>query len=447
MKKQFIWALCCLWSITAYSQAATLDDYFYIKSECGKYLTVQSSSGNAGSPIVLSEFNNTLAQQWKFVLAEGTDNIFYITSATTGNRVLDVIWGKDADGTRVQLWNKMDAKAQKWYLNNEHGAGVEGKYTIQTLVNVPGDIRNFKNLDKGGGPCDNGTPIMIWTKNTTSAQKWYLVKVVPKGGENINNPQDSRKRIGDWVLYPGAANDLAAGGPQNDLYVTGWIGRPIEVGGNTSDGLIYKWDNNIKNWKEIGGTATRIAVDKRGLPWVVNVAGGIFQRNPQNTNWIQMPGRARDIGAGANGEVWIIGTNPLSGGYGIFRWRPLRMPVGSGVDPNGWEAVDGAAVRITVDASGNPWVVNSAGSIFRRQNNQWIALPGSAKDIAAGANGEIYVVGTSMTNNSNIYYWNANANQWEVVGGVARNIAVGTTAVKPFVTNDVGQIWAKYLEP
>jgi hypothetical protein len=33
------------------------------------------------------------------------------------------------------------------------------------------------------------------------------------------------------------------------------------------------------------------------------------------------PGYAQDIGIGANGAVWVTGTNPVAGGYGIYQWN------------------------------------------------------------------------------------------------------------------------------
>ena len=69
--------------------------------------------------------------------------------------------------------------------------------------------------------------------------------------------------------------------------------------------------------------------------------------------WEQLFGAAKDIGIGANGSVWIIGTNPVSGGYGIYRW------VG-----RSWEGVDGGALQISVDKDGIPWVVNSSNHIY-----------------------------------------------------------------------------------
>src|SRR5262249_26286183 len=114
------------------------------------------------------------------------------------------------------------------------------------------------------------------------------------------------------------------------------------------------------------------------------LAGGVACQNCPRT-WGKLPGLARDIGAGADGSVWVIGTNPVGNdGVGDFRW--------TGSD---WEAIDGGGVRIDVDEGGNPWVVNSGGQIFRRINDRWQLLPGLARDIGAGADGSVWVIGTN----------------------------------------------------
>ncbi|HEU4679290.1 MAG TPA: tectonin domain-containing protein, partial [Terrimicrobiaceae bacterium] len=91
--------------------------------------------------------------------------------------------------------------------------------------------------------------------------------------------------------------------------------------------------------------------------------------------WRQVPGTAKDIGVGADGSVWIIGTNPsgTADNFGVHRW--------TGKD---WQGVEGGGVRIDVDPKGNPWVVNAKGEIFRRVKDTWQHLPGAAKDIGVG---------------------------------------------------------------
>ncbi|MEO6000546.1 MAG: hypothetical protein ABIN89_27120, partial [Chitinophagaceae bacterium] len=54
--------------------------------------------------------------------------------------------------------------------------------------------------------------------------------------------------------------------------------------------------------------------------WNAN-AGIITQTSPiysKDGNWLKRRGKAYDIGVGADGSVWVIGTNPVFGGYGIY---------------------------------------------------------------------------------------------------------------------------------
>ncbi len=75
------------------------------------------------------------------------------------------------------------------------------------------------------------------------------------------------------------------------------------------------------------------------------------------SSWERLPGAAKDIGIGADGSVWVIGTNGTGGGYGIYKWQV-----------SGWSKIDGGAVQISVDNNGISWVVNSGDQIYRCVN-------------------------------------------------------------------------------
>jgi hypothetical protein len=102
MKKQTIIALfICTAIASIFSTAANGQNTYYIKSACGKYLTLQNLSGNAGTPVVLSDFDGSLAQQWKTMTqpnSQGGTNL-YIQSVKIPSRVL----GKNEEVTQVQL--------------------------------------------------------------------------------------------------------------------------------------------------------------------------------------------------------------------------------------------------------------------------------------------------------------------------------------------------------
>ncbi len=146
--------------------------------------------------------------------------------------------------------------------------------------------------------------------------------------------------------------------------------------------------------------------------------------------WSILDGSARDIAVGADGSAWVIGTNRVTGGYGIYR------RVG-----DSWSSVDGGASRIAVDPAGNPWVVNDAGSIYQRVSGQWIRRPGSATDIAIGANGQVWVIGTDGQNGGfGIHRWTGSS--WTRVDGGGVRIAVDSVG-NPWVVNNQGAIYRR----
>jgi hypothetical protein len=95
--------------------------------------------------------------------------------------------------------------------------------------------------------------------------------------------------------------------------------------------------------------------------------------------FIRLPGGASDIGVGANGDAWIIGTSgapSTPAGWQVYHWE------------NGaWKAVPGNGIRIDVGPDGRPWVVNFRNEIYRWDGGRFIKLPGSARDIGVGADG------------------------------------------------------------
>lgn len=161
-----------------------------------------------------------------------------------------------------------------------------------------------------------------------------------------------------WNKVPGGAMDIAA--CKGQVYITGT---------NTIFGGygIYHW--NGKGWDSIKGGGVRIAVGTDGSPWIVNSTNEIYHMVAGQ--WQKIPGGGTDIGAGGN-EVWLVGTNPAYGGYGLYKLKGGQ-----------WETIPGAGTRIDVDSRGTPWLVNVSGDIYRWNGSAFDKLPGGAKDIGA----------------------------------------------------------------
>jgi hypothetical protein len=142
--------------------------------------------------------------------------------------------------------------------------------------------------------------------------------------------------------------------------------------------------------------------------------------------WQRLPGNASDIGVGADGSVWAIGTDERGGGFGIYHW------LGSS-----WQRVDGGALRIDVGPDGIPWIVNNSHSIYRRQHGAWQRVGGNARDIGIGADGSVWV-----TSGGGTYLYDKG--NWVGVRGSGVRIDVDPNGI-PWVldhTNDIHQLIA-----
>lgn len=122
----------------------------------------------------------------------------------------------------------------------------------------------------------------------------------------------------------------------------------------------------------------------------------------------------------------------MNGGYQILYWNAS----------GGWTAVSGGAVRIAVNPQNNPWIINSAGNIFRRVNGTWQQVPGLARDIAIGTDGSVWIIGTisEPSYGYGIYQWNGSGRI--KVNGAAVGVAVEPNGT-PWVINNQGTIFTR----
>ena len=98
-------------------------------------------------------------------------------------------------------------------------------------------------------------------------------------------------------------------------------------------------------------------------------------------------GTATDIGIGADGSVYAIGTE---------RILPYRRKQYSEMERHSWDTMpDCAGIHIAVDPHGTPWVVNKSNIVFQYGGNDlWNPITGVAgNDIGIGADGSVYVTG------------------------------------------------------
>ena len=215
-----------------------------------------------------------------------------------------------------------------------------------------------------------------------------------------------------WIQVPGAAVDVGTSDGKPAVWVT-----------NKSD-QIYKFSNN--QWIKQSGAAQRISVSYYGNPWVVNKAGQVWRW--ANNKWVSVPGlTATDIAVSKN--IWAISNVKTAGGYTIHEYDDSKKT---------WIKRPGGAVRIAVSQWGNPWVVNSAGQVWRWSNGTFQLVPGiNATDIGIGANAHVWV-----TTDKQEIYFTEDGKQWKKSTGGAVTIDAGIDGT-PWVINSAQQIWYK----
>jgi len=102
----------------------------------------------------------------------------------------------------------------------------------------------------------------------------------------------------------------------------------------------------------------------------------------QAVSWKQLPGTANDIGVGADGTAWIIGTQAEGAGYGVFRWNG-----------SGWDKIPGSGIRIDVDPNGRAWIVDNRGAVYTYDGQAFQHTRFHGSDVGIGANGVVWIIG------------------------------------------------------
>lgn len=202
---------------------------------------------------------------------------------------------------------------------------------------------------------------------------------------------------GVLTQMPGSASDVAV-----DHSVV-WVLSPTC---NSANGGCQIWEstNGGQNYTQVSGAAVDVAADGSGNAWLINATGNIYEYNPTTgavmhvnalrahtkhrgivpiggrvhaDGYTQAPGSGSDIAA-LGSTVWVLGNVCNSAGD-----CPIYRSINSGQN---WTQVAGSAKDISIDQSGNAWIVNSAGYIYHYSPSAggFAQVGGSGSDVAAG---------------------------------------------------------------
>jgi hypothetical protein len=283
---------------------------------------------------------------------------------------------------------------------------VQGKVAYDTAGNKVWNDNNIKNLCRGTTnpsvtiSCfSSKMPQIGWAQATQQCAVTNISSQTQRVNQmpipSQNQPTSTGFSLeGSWEMYndKGVKFDKFAKISQSgsNLAINNGYGAnsTAVLNGNsltTSDGLsgTISPDGTKISW-----TINYVWVKQLSVP--VNNRTPVTSPNSNGTvQTANSLGTAKDIDA-KNGAVWIIGTTPVAGGYGIYKFNGA-----------GWSQIDGGATRIAVDNTGNPWIVNEDGMVFRRINNAWTPIPGpngaNPLDIAISNSGEVWIVTDSGT--------------------------------------------------
>lgn len=197
-----------------------------------------------------------------------------------------------------------------------------------------------------------------------------------------------------WQQLPGYGCDIAVGREG-----TAWV-----VG---TDSKV--WQFSGEGWLDIDCVARRVALGPDNTCWLIGSEHAMWVRGDDRwTKMFEVPGGAQDLAVAPSGNVWVAAWD-----QSIYRWAgsaPIKVP--------------GAATRLTVDNNDEPWVVGSDRAVYRYAGGAWprIAPPGGgALDIAAGADGSIWVTASDFR----AYRLDETGLGWIATPQTANNISVG----------------------
>ena len=160
----------------------------------------------------------------------------------------------------------------------------------------------------------------------------------------VNNLGQIFKRVNSqWQQLPGNAVDIAVGA-NGSVYI---VSTTPALGGFA----IKLWKNN--KWEQIPGRGgMRIAVASYGFAWAVDNANRVLKYN--GINMVETGGIGRDIAAGLNNSMFVIGQTPVPGGYSVKKY-----------EKDCWVQLSGGGVAISAHGTGTqPVIINNLGMVM-----------------------------------------------------------------------------------
>ncbi|MEM6788275.1 MAG: hypothetical protein AAF715_12220 [Myxococcota bacterium] len=229
----------------------------------------------------------------------------------------------------------------------------------------------------------------------------------------------------NWKSVPGSIRDIAAGSNG-----TVWSIR-------SSDGRPQRWDYEQESWvpgpAPVSGTRTTLDAVRIGIAgeddvWAIDSSNNIYRLNSAGSGtWDTITGKAIDVSGGRTaGSVWVLGHTGIP-----HFWTGSSWTSSPGI----------LADRIAVAEDNSPIVAEKGGGDIYRlgASSVWTAMGGSARDVGASANGQLFVIGYGS---GYTFIWDPEQETWVFQSAhPADNVAVSDWGV-PWVGGASGA-WAQ----
>lgn len=248
------------------------------------------------------------------------------------------------------------------------------------------------------------------------------------------------------AILVGAKVSPAAPPNQSLLFqrVSGAAARAIAIGGEGSvfvvgtGGTLSRWSNRQNRFIGFPGQFQRIAVAPDGKPWGVSATGVVFRHD--GTMWREVFNiTAVDIAVGLNGTVMVTDANEV-----VYRYLPAENRFDR-ILPTGPNVAAPTGTRIAIDPRGHPWTVTKAGVLFRCDKDPCERMTITARTVAIGPEGTVFVTGTDDT----LRRYDPRNNRFDILPLPFQQpdqVAVGPLG-KPWVVNRASEVWYSAFFP
>jgi hypothetical protein len=343
---------------------------------------------------------------------------FAVHSTTWGTPPRHVTWRVMTGGgglTRDQIRTATSAALSSWGATTsltfeERSASQSANITIQWAA-----LGSCLNC----AIAQSTFPPSAVTLQMNSDRSWSMSTPTPSGAFDVQTVL--LHELGHSLGLDHSSVDVLAGAPPVMYGVINSTSQKRSLYGDDKQGISAAYDT----WELIpNAQAQDVAVN-----WFTNPINGVI-----------------------TSFTWHVGVETAPGGFNVYQRSGSSSVLATG---------NQGAVRIAVDPSGVPWIVNNLGNTYRRTSSSatsgsWTQVPGCASDIGSGpASGSspnliplsskhIWKIDCTPSPNGyggTIKKWDHGTSNWTATTSGGNRIAVNSAGI-PYVTDIFGGIWS-----